>query len=176
MLSDKEIYDIADQMNITCLQGCFYKDKLKYERFQPNKGYIINLQNSQDGNGTHFTLLYSQKNMHTNHVEYFYFDSTSGSVPEEVKSWTKQCKIPYNNKNIQGIYYNSSCGWFCLACLYMLSTYKNRLHDLYMDAEYFLGLFHDDLNQKFDLFNNEKILKRFFQHLNVKESLIKRIK
>ena len=74
MLSDKEIHDIADQINITCLQGCFYKDKLKYERFQPNKGYIINLQNSQDGNGTHFTLLYSQKNMHTNHVEYFYFD------------------------------------------------------------------------------------------------------
>ena len=45
MLSDKEIHDIADQMNITCLQGCFYKDKLKYERFQPNKGYIINLHN-----------------------------------------------------------------------------------------------------------------------------------
>ena len=176
MLTDHQIYQIADKMQIKCLDGCYYKDTLKYQSFQPNRGYIINLQDStDDGNGTHYTLLYSQTNLHDNTVDFFYFDSTSGMPPEEVKAWTKQGKIPYNNKNVQGIYYNSSCGFWCLACLYMLSTYPFRLKHLFSDAEYFLQIFQDNLNKQYDMTRNEITLREFFAQLHVGKDIVNMI-
>jgi hypothetical protein len=162
MLSDTEIHHIADKMGIKCLEGCYYKDDLP-AKFETNKAYIINLQDSTDeGNGTHFTCLYSQKNLKEGNIDYIYMDSTGISPPNEVLQFTNQPKIPYNTKNFQGSN-NQFCGWACVAFIYYLTTFPNRTKHLYADTENFLFLFDDDLNDKIDLFKNEYILSQFFK-------------
>ena len=100
MLTNFELLDIANKMNIDCIDGCYYKDELVLQKFKPNKAYVINLANSDDDNdGTHWTCLYSKKNK-DNITEYIYFDSTGVIYPDEVKQFTNQPKIPYNKKNI----------------------------------------------------------------------------
>ena len=162
MLSDTEIFHIANKMGIKCLEGCFYKDDLP-AKFETNKAYIVNLQDSVDeGNGTHFTCLYSQKNLKEGNIDYIYMDATGIAPPEEVLRFTKQPRIPYNKKNYQGAN-NQFCCWACLAFIYWLTTYPQRTRHLYADTENFLMLFDDDLNDKIDLFKNEYILSQFFK-------------
>ena len=110
MLTNFELLDIANKMNIDCIDGCYYKDELILQKFKPNKAYVINLANSDDDNdGTHWTCLYSKKNK-DDITEYIYFDSTGVIYPDEVKQFTNQPKIPYNKKNIQPSY-NDACGF-----------------------------------------------------------------
>ena len=161
MLTNFELLDIAGRMNIDCIDGCYYKDELVLHRLTPNKGYVINLANSDDENdGTHWTCLYSRKN-ENNLIEYIYFDSTGMAYPEEVKQFTNQPKIPYNKKNIQPSY-NDACGFFILAFLYWINVYENRTNILYLDCEGFLAMF-DDMNENVDLIKNEFILSQFFR-------------
>ena len=51
-----------------------------------NGAYIINLQNSNDGNGTHWYCLYIE-NKHA-----MYFDSYGGPPPKEVVKFFKRKK------------------------------------------------------------------------------------
>ena len=163
MLSDQEMHDIANQMMIRTPIHCFYKDQLKLQAFKPENAYIVNLASETDDNfGTHYVLLYSKHNPHRNKVlEYFYFDSEGANCPLEVLEFVQQPKIPYSNKPIQGRF-NNSCGFYCLAMLYYLTTFANRVDDLYVDAEMFLDLF-DDTQEKVDTLHNELMLKEFFK-------------
>jgi len=60
MLTDSQIEDLAKKMSIP-LAGVYFKDELP-KKLEPNKSYIINLQDSEtdDGKqneGTHWTFL-----------------------------------------------------------------------------------------------------------------------
>lgn len=175
MLSDVDVYRIADQMRMKVPISCYYKDQLKTTQFKPNKGYIINLASETDDNfGTHYVLLTSKYNK-DDRLEYFYFDSEGANCPLEVLEFTQQIKIPYSDKPIQGKF-NNSCGFYCLAMLYYLTTFQNRTNDLYIDACMFLDLF-DDTQEKVDTLHNELMLKEFFKEMpkNVDAQFIKHI-
>ena len=49
MLSNHDIDELVQKLNIPNFKGCYYKDKLK--TIQPNSSYIINLNNELDEMG-----------------------------------------------------------------------------------------------------------------------------
>ena len=175
MLTNTQIFSIAEKMNMKDkIVDCLYKDKLSDINFEEDKAYIINLQDSptkdEDLNGTHFTLLYSQTFTKDDVIEYVYFDPTGIPPPQEVLQFVGKSQIPYTIKNIQGKY-NQSCGWYCLAFLYYLTTFPLRTTYLYTDVENFLSLFEDNLDEKIDLMKNELVLQSFFKETPITEEL-----
>jgi hypothetical protein len=177
MLSDTDILTIAKQMNIDKhIHGCHYKDELLKMKFKPNMSYIINLEDTDfSGFGSHYTLLTSMTNKRTNKLEYFYFDSTSGSPPQEVLLFTKQPYIPFNVKMIQSPRTNESCGYFCLAMIYTMHQFPYTFGEIYADATVFLEMF-EDLNNKQDDLRNEFILQQFFnEKTNVEKKYVNHI-
>jgi hypothetical protein len=168
MLSDVELYELKDKMRIQPTLKCIYKDHLKNFTFKPEEAYIINLADeaNPDNFGTHYCLLYSayNKQLPNKPLEYFWFDSYGAGCPTEVNAFTNQPKIPHSDKNIQGKFSNS-CGFYCLAMLFYLTTFKNRLGMLFCDAEMFLQLF-DDTKEVVDTLHNEVMLKEFFKVLS----------
>lgn len=132
MLSNTDIEEICDSLKLP-LVGVFSKNKLPQVRHIGS--YYINLQDEEDGNGTHWTWFRIFEN-----GKAVYFDSFGFQLPEDIKEFLKPfAPIPYNNRQIQDI--NSSyCGWFCLACDYYF-TYEAKRKDTEEDFDDFLNLF-----------------------------------
>ena len=76
-LSNFDIMDIIHSQGVDDFQGVFMKDQLpdKLER----GSYVINLQSSKDGNGTHWVCLYYTPNFS------YYYDSYGFIAPLEVQ-------------------------------------------------------------------------------------------
>ena len=114
-LSDKEIkvtlkyYGI--QINQIVMKDEFPKN--------PKVGfYIINLQSSTEGNGTHWTCFYYYPSMS------IYFDSFGEYPPVEVEE--KINKYIYNSRDLQN-YNDTSCGFFCISFIVFLYNKKNKI-------------------------------------------------
>ena len=76
-LSDRDIIEILKNQNIH-IHGIFMKDELPSKL---TKGfYIINLQSSTEGNGTHWVALYY------NPVCSYYFDAFGFIAPLEIQN------------------------------------------------------------------------------------------
>lgn len=165
MLTDIQITDLAQRMNIP-YAGCFFKDELPH--IEPNKVYIINLQDGEDddGNqnsGTHWTMLYVRKTPKDN-IQPIFFDPYGAPPSEAIKSAVKKDfkhHLPHTTKDIQSLM-NNACGFFCLAIAHFITAYRGRTNDLYTDVDNFIDMF-DDLNHSIDWKKNEYILKMFFQ-------------
>jgi hypothetical protein len=163
MLTDTQIWDLAERMNVP-LVFCDFKDRLAKKKLQYNKSYIINMENEfdEDGhrnNGSHYTCF--QVNKHPNgKTEGIYFDSFGQPPPQIVEEFVGM-KLPYQTKDIQSLM-NSACGWYCLAFLHYINAYENRTKHLYSDCEHFTDLF-DDLNKTNNHLKNEYVLKHFFR-------------
>ena len=136
-LSNFEIDKILKHYKIN-YNGIFQKDCL------PNKlengAYIINLQSSTDGNGTHWVALYKINDGYS-----LYFDSMGFLPPKEVEE--KLHVYDYNDKQIQGLN-SSSCGYYVIAFILFLSKYKSK-----KAFETFISLFCSNNSKK-----NEVIL------------------
>ena len=164
MLTDHELHDLADRMNIP-LEGVYFKNEIP--KIKTNKAYIINLQDSENdegeqNQGTHWTYFQIAETPNGN-IEPFYFDPYGVPPPEAVKNAVKKQfnkHLPYSDKDIQSLM-NNACGYYCLAIGHYLNAYKERSGYLYTDANAFLDLF-DDLNASIDWKKNEYILKLFF--------------
>ena len=89
------------------INGVYSKDTLPDNL--KNGWYVINLQNLNDGNGTHWTCFkYSPYLLE-------YFDAFGFPPPIEILQKAKG-DIIYNKKEIQD--YNSTCcGWFCIGAI-----------------------------------------------------------
>ena len=112
--------------------------------------YVINMQSTTQGNGTHWVSLYVQKN-HS-----YYFDSFGASPPIEVVAFVKRrkgCHLSYNNFIIQDLK-SENCGWFCVA--FLTYMYQNRIRDLKEVFNEFVDYFLDDTKK------NDEILKHYF--------------
>lgn len=123
-------------------------------------GYIINLQDSDDGDGTHWTAFYVKDK------ELFYFDSYGCICPTEVITFSKKRKgmrVCFNNYIIQDLA-STSCGFFCVAFLCLMQ--RNDFHDLHKSMNYYCNQFADDTKQ------NDSILQGFFSSTKSKFSLI----
>ena len=150
MLSNFDIEEIANHYNID-LQ-IIMKDELK--NMKPiNTNYIINLESSTMGNGTHWMALKIQdKNC-------VYCDSYGMLPPEEIISFCKRISkshLSYNTKEIQDIN-AQTCGFFAIA--FILFLHLNTSDDLYKMSSSFSNLF--SLHTKL----NNKILQKFFRLL-----------
>ena len=103
-LSENQIWDIARGNKIQ-LAGIFSKDKLPAKGTCQGK-YVINLQSSTDGNGTHWVALHMPDKTHGK-----YFDSFGLPPPEEVLAICPDCE---HNKTRYQALKSDACGWFCI--------------------------------------------------------------
>ena len=136
VLTDLDIYEIVDHHNIKI--NCIYqKDKLTDLR---DGFYIINLQPSTEGNGSHWCALYYDDNSS-------WFDSFGFVPPEEIELLLEDYN--YNDNDLQNIH-SSSCGFYCIAFIKFLYNKKDKVEAY----KTFLNLF------KENTFQNERILKQ----------------
>lgn len=164
MISNFDIEKLCKKMDLP-LVGVFSKDELPKDRIVGS--YYINMQNHDDGDGTHWTLakIYDEndrddnvRRIHKKKSKYgaLYFDPFGVDMPKEVAEFLSPFKpIPYNNRQIQSIN-TSECGWYCLYCDYVL---EHKQHgDSYLeDYERFLGMWSDNPRE------NLRLLKAYMK-------------
>ena len=129
--SNLDLEHLAKKLKLPLVMVCS-KDEL------PDKTYIgsyyVNLENSTEGEGSHWCLvkIFDTKNA-------LYFDAFGQSFPIEVSNFLKKYKpVPYSNRHIQDID-SSRCGLYCVACdLYMNRVMKRDMTDQFDD---FLNMF-----------------------------------
>ena len=112
-ITNIEIEEICKSVNLPLISVCS-KDQLPSRRIVGS--YYINLQNSDEGSGTHwvFARIFPCGKA-------IYFDSFGIAMPVEVEEFLKPFKpIPYSNRQIQDIK-SELCGRFCLLCDYFFS-------------------------------------------------------
>jgi hypothetical protein len=134
------------------LVGVYSKDTLPDRCYVGS--YIINMEDSDVGNGTHWVLL---KIFPTKEV--IYFDSFGLSVPPLIKDFVKG-KIATSTRQIQDID-ATTCGYYCIACDdYM--TYQKQHRPIYERYDDFLNIF------KADTKKNDLILLDYLKQMGVK--------
>lgn len=139
-LSNFELINIIKNMHLDYYFGGVHsKDKLPKDLIM-NKFYIINLQDHDEGGGTHWTVFYYNFPLTS-----IYFDSYGFISPSDVEQRIK----PYifNNKEIQD-FDASSCGYYCIAFINFLHDKDNKQEAF----KTFLKLF------KLQTLKNDKIL------------------
>jgi len=128
-LSNIDISQILEQYGIN-INGIYSKDML------PNKlekgWYIINLQNHNKGNGSHWTCFY----LGDSEVS-LYFDSFGIDCPEHLHIELKP--YIYNHLEIQNLQ-SSACGFFCIGLIKYIETHK-RIIPIYILFERYCHLF-----------------------------------
>jgi hypothetical protein len=167
-LTNNQIDTLAKNMGYA-ITDIIFKDELMFMKPEFNKKnyccYVINMEDEYDdkgrpNEGSHWVALYIKK-MPDGKIQPIYFDSYGVAPPKSVTDFVGTPPVPYNTKFIQGML-SVICGWFCLAFLYMLTSFPHRTGDTYVDASNFLDLF-EDLSNVVDMHKNEWILKHFFQ-------------
>jgi len=90
----------------------YMKDELP-DTLEKNKWYIINLQNSDEGNGTHWVCFKTPASKEP----MIYFDPLiGGDPPIEVLEHAKKSGVQFHMMEIQNEN-STACGWFCVACI-----------------------------------------------------------
>jgi hypothetical protein len=107
-LYSNQIENILNQKGYF-INGIFSKDKLPKDL--KDGWYVINLQNSNEGGGTHWTCF---KSINGNKI-IEYFDAFGFSPPLEVFERANG-DILYSERQIQDIN-ATTCGWFCIAAI-----------------------------------------------------------
>ena len=150
MLSNFDLERLAEFYNLP-LVAITMKDELP-EKVEDGC-YIINLQSSTSGNGTHWLGLFIHKN------NAYYFDSYGAPPSVEIIKFVKKrkgCHMYYNNFIIQDLK-SQNCGWYTLAFLLWCYSYVLFSKDMKNMFNEFVKSFVDDTKE------NDKILKEFFE-------------
>jgi hypothetical protein len=138
-LSNFDIIKIIENMKLTHVFGGVYsKDQLP--TLQRNKFYIINLESSDAGRGSHWTVFFYNKPLTS-----IYYDSFGFIAPLEVQE--KITPYIYNENEIQN-YKSIACGYYCIAFIKFLHNKTNKEEAF----KTFLKLFN------LQTFKNDKIL------------------
>lgn len=150
LLSDFDLNFYGQLLGIK-IHAILQKDKFNSIKKLKQGAYIINLQSSTRGNGSHWTslIIYSQFAV--------YFDSYGLSIPQPLLSailrTNSKMKIIYSTDTIQS---NTSifCGWFCLFFLYFFL----KMHPNCKNYETLLNL-HNSIYSLTKKNKNDKILQ-----------------
>lgn len=144
MLTNFDLEQISDNMKLDLI-GVFSKDMLPKERVAGS--YIINLQDLNDGEGTHWVVFKIFDN-----GKACYFDSFGVYPPADINRFLMPFKpIATNNRQIQDIK-SIRCGYFCLAFIDFFNNFDTRKNDVYEAYDDFLNCFSN--NKKM----NDKII------------------
>lgn len=114
MITNFQLEDLAEKHNIP-LNGVMCKDQLP--KLPRDGGYIVNMQSSTEGDGTHWVCVYVEKK----HA--LYFDSFGCLPPTEIERFLKGPYL-YNSKVIQNIR-SAICGYYCLYVIWFMSRQKH---------------------------------------------------
>jgi hypothetical protein len=163
MLSNFDIERICRKLELPIV-GVFSKDKIPKDIRIGS--YYINLQDANDGDGTHWVMfkIYDnddredKSNKKKESIGALYFDPFGVDMPKEVADFLKPFKpIPYSNRQIQGLK-QEECGWYCIACDYSLE-HKQHGTTYLDDFHKFISLWSDSAS------TNLKYLKSLFKPL-----------
>ena len=110
-LSNFELLEVVDKLNIPNFRGVYLRDTLP-KKTQKKECGILNLDDTS-GNGTHWVAWWKAKN------EKYYFDSFGIQPPNELVKYL-QSPIYYNTEQIQQSN-QVFCGHLCLYVLKQLS-------------------------------------------------------
>ncbi len=150
MLNNFELENIAQHYNfpLTVLM----KDELVNHKAKTGN-YIINLESSSQGNGTHWlSSKIDGKNC-------FYQDSFGIIPPKEVIDFCKRIpnsRLAFSEIQMQEIT-TETCGWYAVGLLIHLNCTKKK--DIFKSAGEYINQF------SYDSKNNNAILKKFFRNL-----------
>ena len=148
MLTNFQIEEISDGLKLPIV-GVFSKDQLPEKHYVGS--YYVNLQDADDGDGTHwvFFRIFSPDKA-------VYFDSFGLPPPVDVKEFLKTFSpIPYNHRQIQDTK-SSYCGWYCIACDYYFQ-YDVEGDDVVDQFDDFVNMF--SINKPV----NDNILKEYLK-------------
>ena len=139
-LSNFELIDIIKDMKLDYHFGGVYSKDLLPKELIRDTFYTVNLQDHDEGSGTHWVEFYYNKPLTS-----IYFDSYGFIAPLDVQDRIK----PYifDNGEIQD-FDSSDCGYFCISFIKFLHN-KEKKHEAYKT---FLQLF------KLQTFKNDRIL------------------
>jgi hypothetical protein len=151
VLTNLDLFEIVDEIGLKNFIGVFMKDELLKLPKKYVGNYIINLQSSTDGNGTHYCALKIYNDGRT-----LWFDPFGFESPKEVDKYVGG-KIPYSDKTIQNIN-TSICGFYCIAFLYYMT--KKEGNKNYLDT-------YQDFTEMFDnnVLKNRNILQEYLKPL-----------
>jgi hypothetical protein len=151
MLSNFDLEELSEHYGFPLTQ-VLMKDELK--AIPPKSGnYIINLQSSSQGNGTHWVCL-AIRGKHS-----FYCDSFGVLMPQEVITFCKKIpksRLGYNDFAFQDIK-AETCGFFTVGLLIYLQNHPDQ--DLYDACGDYIKMY------AFDTKKNNAILKAYFRKL-----------
>jgi len=140
-----QLEDYARQLRLPLL-GVYSKDTLPRKQVG---SYIINMEDSDAGNGTHWVLLKIFPNK-----KVIYFDSFGLPPPPPVREFVGH-PMGISNRQIQ--YKNATtCGLYCLACDHYL-TYQRREKNEYERFDDFINVF------KASPIQNDRILLEYLK-------------
>jgi hypothetical protein len=144
MLSNFDLEKLGDVYDIK-INGVYAKDKIPENA---NEGwYIINMQNLNDGNGTHWITFLKEKNKKS-----VYIDSYGIIPPLEIINSLNDNYI-YNDTQIQALHNDDNCGLYCISaiCFWKIQSKKDNENIL----KQYKSLFSKETK------NNKYILKDF---------------
>ena len=151
MLSNFELEDISEHYGFPLTQ-VLMKDELK--SISPKNGsYIINLESSSMGDGTHWMALLIRGK------QCFYFDPFGVLMPTEVIDFCRRINkshLAYSEFEIQNLK-AETCGFY--ACGLLIYIHNNPNKDLYIACSEYIHQF------SYDTTKNNHILKLFYRGL-----------
>lgn len=150
MLSSLDIEEICYNLDLPII-GVFSKNQLP-QKHQVGS-YYINMEDFEDGNGTHWVMCKIFKDGNA-----LYFDSFGMREPIEVSDFLKPFKpYAYNHRVIQDLT-SIRCGLFCIACDLYMQKHYNKNKDFGDNYDDFINLF--SANKK----SNDKILNELLKN------------
>ena len=161
MISNYDLQELGTFFHIPVIV-CM-KDELKFSKPSPISNFVINLESSSQGNGSHWLALCIKNK------DCSYFDSYGMLPPEEIIAFCKKIKgshLSYNTKEIQSMT-SSTCGLYCFAFIFYLNyKFKKNVDNIYTKSSSFSDLFSNDTNI------NNNILKNFYKKMPLSKNLI----
>ncbi len=167
----------AEMKNIDRYQGCYSKDNLPEDLEDSDKigYYVVNMENSNKGHGTHWVALAILPSMDREHLpslrskgmRCLYFDSFGELPPKEVIDYCPE-DVSYNTVDVQALD-SESCGEFCIYFLKELdkgrraSSIVRDFHGVSMKNNFELKKGDDEKS----LERNEEILKSLMQGVGI---------
>jgi hypothetical protein len=159
MLSNYQLANIAEDLKLNLpIHQILMKDELKSAKIA---NFIINLQSTYQGNGSHWCALIVEKN------EAFWCDSFASPPPLEI---IQACK---KNKSIKHLYFNNwiiqhidsqLCGFYCLGLLLYIKMNREKYPSLKECSNSWINLFVDETTQNGSILKYFLKSKRFHHH------------
>jgi hypothetical protein len=135
MLTNFDLEDMAEKDRLDLI-GVFSKNLLPKERVMGS--YIVNLQDYEDGDGTHWVCFKIFDNK-----KCCYFDSFGAPMPIEINKFLMPFKpVAQNHRHIQDIK-SIKCGYFCLAFIKYFDDFNTK-NDVYEAYDDWLNCFSND--------------------------------